>query len=55
MWKKQVSLAEDELRDTADSPFDAASIYSAPSMLSIHSDVGTSKHEDDVSLSKNID
>ena len=50
MWKKQISVTEEEHRDTAaESPFDATSIYSSPSMLSIHSDVGTSKHEDEVS------
>ena len=52
IWRKQRSIQEEEeevLRDTTDSPFDTGSIYSAPSMLSIHSDVGTSKHEDEVS------
>ena len=49
--KKQISFSEEDevLRDVAESPFDTGSVYSAPSMLSIHSEVGTSKHEDDVS------
>ena len=50
VWKKQISFSEEDevVRDIGDSPFNTGSIYSAPSMLSIHSDVGTSKHEDDV-------
>ena len=47
------SLDETELRDVLDdSPFDNVSIYSSPSMLSIHSAVETStiKHEEDNSV-----
>ena len=52
MTKRQISEEEEDLlRDTTESPFDTGSIYSSPSMLSIHSEVGTSKHEDDVSNS----
>ena len=54
LLKKQYSEEEEQvLRDTTDSPFDTGSIYSSPSMLSIHSDVGTSKHEDEVTFFKN--
>ena len=51
LWKKQISFSEEDevLRDVIESPFDTGSVYSAPSMLSIHSEVGTNKHEDDVS------
>ena len=48
-WKRQVSLPEenDLVHDNADSPFDTTSLYSSPSMLSIHSAVGTSKYEEE--------
>lgn len=50
VWKKQISFSEEDevVREVGESPFESGSIYSAPSMLSIHSDVGTSKHEDEV-------
>ena len=50
VWRKQISFSEEDevVREVGESPFDTGSIYSAPSMLSIHSEVGTSKHEDDV-------